>query len=120
MKIPAALIALSLSPLPNIATAGTVALDASSAHNALNGMHYACDLGDMKFDMVFEDVATDSRAFPYEFRAGDRTSEDAYIIMENGDIHLQSANEKRYLTWDNERLNISKSPDGRAAICTAL
>lgn len=119
MKTPTSLIALSLCATSSFATAGTAVLDASSAHAALSGVHYTCDLGEMKFDMVFKDVDANSQAFPYEFRAGERVSEDAYILTTSGDIHLQSAEDIRYLTLDQGTLKIAKTPDGRAANCVA-
>ncbi|WP_299420884.1 hypothetical protein [uncultured Shimia sp.] len=117
MKTPAILFTLILGSAPHFALAGATQLNAESAHAALSGIHYTCDLGEMKFDMIFNDVPTDAKAFPYEFRAGERASQDAYVLTDTGDIHLQSAEAVRYLTLENRTLKIAKTPDGRAANC---
>lgn len=117
MKTPAILLAVSLSAAPSLTLAEATLLGADTAHAALSGHHYTCDLGEMKFDMIFSAVEAGSKAFPYEFRAGERASEDAYVLIETGEIYLQSAEEARYLTLDKGTLGIAKTPDGRAATC---
>ncbi len=117
MNSPAILLALALAGAPQLASADAMQLDANTAHAALSGTHYTCDLGEMKFDMIFKDVTAESKAFPYDFRAGERASEDAYILTDAGEIHLQSADAVRYLALDKGTLTIAKTPDGRAATC---
>lgn len=117
MKSPVIFLALALAGSPQFAAADAMLLDPNTIHATLSGTHYTCDLGEMKFDMIFRDVATEAKAFPYKFRAGERTSEDAYILTDAGEIHLQSAEAVRYLTLDNGTLKIAKTPDGRAATC---
>ncbi len=119
MKTPA-LIALCLGIAPQISYADSVLVDASTAHATLSGAHYSCTLGEMKFDMIFRDVEGEAQTFPYEFRAGEHTSEDAYLLTDTGDIHLQSAEAVRFLAVDGATLNIAKTPDGRAATCTRM
>lgn len=119
MKTPA-LIALCLGIAPNFAIADSALVNATSAHATLSGAHYACTLGEMKFDMIFKDVAAEAQAFPYEFRAGENVSEDAYLLTETGDIHLQSAEAVRYVTVDGATLSIAKTPEGRAATCSRM
>ncbi|WP_294220470.1 hypothetical protein [uncultured Shimia sp.] len=117
MKTPAILLTFALSAAPHFALAETTLIDAGAAHAALSGIHYTCDLGEMKFDMIFKEVEVTSNVFPYEFRAGERASDDAYILTGAGEIHLQSANEIRFLTLDKGTLGIAKTLDGRAATC---
>ncbi|MCP4821821.1 MAG: hypothetical protein GY883_21770 [Shimia sp.] len=119
MKTPA-LIALCLCIAPQITYADSVLVDASTAHATLSGAQYTCTLGEIKFDMLFKDVEDEFQAFPYEFRAGESSSEDAYLLTETGDIHLQSAEAVRFLSVDGATLNIAKTPDGRAATCTRM
>ncbi|SMP31759.1 hypothetical protein [Shimia sagamensis] len=120
MKTPAILLTFALSTAPHFALAEATLLGADTAHAALSGVHYTCDLGEMKFDMIFKNVPANAKAFPYEFKAGERTSEDAYILTDTGEIHLQSAKEARFLTVDKGILGIAKTPDGRAASCKAM
>lgn len=117
MKSPTIFLALTLASAPHVAVADAMPLGASTVHAALSGIHYTCDLGEMKFDMIFNEVPTEAKAFTYEFRAGERASEDAYILTDSGEIHLQSAEAVRYLTLENSTLQIAKTPDGRAATC---
>lgn len=120
MKSPTILLALTLASAPHVADADAVPLGASTVHAALSGTHYTCDLGEMKFDMIFNEVPAEAKAFPYEFRAGERASGDAYILTDSGEIHLQSAEAVRYLTLENDTLKIAKTPDGRAATCVPI
>lgn len=120
MKPPAIFLAFALSAAPSFAFANATLLGADTAHSALSGAHYTCDLVEMKFDMIFNVVQTKAKVFPYEFRAGKRISKDAYIVTDAGEIHLQSAEEVRYLTLDQDTLSIAKTPDGRAARCKAM
>ncbi|MGR3713067.1 MAG: hypothetical protein ACU0A6_08110 [Shimia sp.] len=117
MKTPAILLTFALSATPQFALAEATLLDAGTAHAALSGIHYTCDLGEMKFDMLFNEVEEISKVLPYEFRAGERASDDAYTLTDAGEIHLQSTNEIRFLTFDKGTLGIAKTQDGRAATC---
>ncbi len=117
MKSPTILLALALTGTPQLASADAMQLNPKTVHAALSGTHYTCDLGEMKFEMIFKDVAADAKAFPYELRAGERASEDAYILTDSGEIHLQGAEAVRYLTLESDTLKIAKTPDGRAATC---
>ncbi len=117
MKTPANLLAAALSTAPSFALAEATFLGADTAHAALSGIHYTCDLGEMKFDIIFSTVESNSKVFPYKFRAGERASEDAYVLTDAGDIHLQSAEAIRFLTLDKGTLGIAKTLDGRAATC---
>ncbi|MFY0661254.1 MAG: hypothetical protein JXR15_12235 [Shimia sp.] len=117
MKSPAILLSIVIGATPQFALAEAPQLNAETAHAALSGIQYTCDLGEMKFDMIFNSVPTDSKVFPYEFRAGERASEDAYILTDSGEIHLQSAEAVRFLSLNNGTLKIAKTPDGRAAAC---
>ncbi|KPA22502.1 hypothetical protein shim_07860 [Shimia sp. SK013] len=116
MKTPA-LIAACLFAVPTFALADMKPVDASTAHAAFSGANYTCTLLKKEYEMQFADVPADAREFPYEIRTANQVTQDAYIVTDDGEIHLQSGDIIRYLAFSEDSLNIAKTSVGQAAVC---